>query len=79
MAGAENGAKPQMEVFWPVFNRSGDGTGAAKTRKNIDLARNRRNWRTELKGSGLLHCMAAFGIGWPGGALRACPFSVMRV
>ena len=25
----------------------------------------------QIKGFDLLHCMAAFGIGWPGGALRA--------
>jgi hypothetical protein len=33
----------------------------------------------QIKGFALLHCMAAFGIGLPGGALASRQFSVMRV
>ena len=43
MAGAGNGAKPQMEVFWPVFNRLEDGSWVENVHENIDLTRNRRN------------------------------------
>ena len=54
-----------------------------KSYENIEKTsvwpKNHRNRGAELIGLALLHCMAAFGIGLPGGALRARPFSVMRV
>ena len=55
---------------------------AAKTFENIALGAICGNWtqdRPKIAGLALLHCMAAFGIGLPGGALAPRQFSVMRV